>query len=210
MDPKNPLFEQLVDVCNRERIPLVVGMDSNSHSPLWGCPDKNERGEAQEDIFLSKNLTVMNVGNENTFVSGVGSSIIDVTVMNCSALEKLNLSQWGVSTEATFSDHKYIFYSLGKYQPSEETFRNLKKANWEKFAEVLDEQPLAEIKWDGSNIDDCASSLEKGILVALELACPKKRAVQHPPNPWWNGELDKIRKELKLLHKKCKDSPTNW
>ena len=88
MDPKNPLFEQLVDVCNRERIPLVVGMDSNSHSPLWGCPDKNERGEAQEDIFLSKNLTVMNVGNENTFVSGVGSSIIDVTVMNCSALEK--------------------------------------------------------------------------------------------------------------------------
>ena len=55
IDPKNPLFEQLVDVCNRERIPLVVGMDSNSHSPLWGCPDKNERGEALEDIFLSKN-----------------------------------------------------------------------------------------------------------------------------------------------------------
>ena len=134
----------------------------------------------------------MNVGNENTFVSGVGSSIIDVTVMNCPALEKLNLTQWEVSTEATFSDHRYIFYSLGRYQLSEKKFRNLKKAKKEKFAEVLDDQPLAEIKRDGSNLDECASSLEKGILVALELACPKKHAVQRPPNPLgeWGDRRD--------------------
>ena len=69
---------------------------------------------------------------------------------------------------------------------------------------------MAEIKWDGSNIDDCASSLEKGILVALESACPKRGAVQRPPNPWWNRELDEIRKELTLLHKKSKDSPAKW
>ena len=32
----NPTFLRLVEWCNRERMPLVIGMDSNTHSPMWG------------------------------------------------------------------------------------------------------------------------------------------------------------------------------
>ena len=209
-DVKSRLFCKLVDMCNQERIPLIVGMDSNAHSPLWGCPDRNERGEGLEEIFLTKNLTVMNVGNVPTFVAGVGESIIDVTVMNCMALENLKLTDWNVSTEDSLSDHKYILYNLGKYTPSSEKFRNLKKANWELFAEALEMGLLPEIANDGSNIDDCAMALEQNIRWALDQACPLVGAVQRPPNPRWNHELDEVRDELAVLHNKCKNSPEDW
>ena len=209
-DIRHQLFCKLVDRCNQERIPLVVGMDSNAHSPLWGSPDRNERGEELEEILLSKNLTVMNVGSRNTFVSSVGSSVIDITVMNCAALEHLNLSTWVVSTEASHSDHRYILYSLGKYKPAEEMFRNLKKANWARFAEALDTSPLVEIARDGSNINECADALENNILRALDAACPLKKATDRPPNPWWNQELDEVRKELAVLHKNRMNSPEDW
>ena len=45
-DVKSRPFCKLVDMCNQERIPLTVGMDSNAHSPLWGCPDRKKGGGA--------------------------------------------------------------------------------------------------------------------------------------------------------------------
>ena len=133
-------FSRLIDWCNRERISLIVGMDSNAHSPLWGCPDKNERGEALEEVLLTQNLTLLNVGHVSTFVTKRAESIIDLTVVNCYALENLNLEGWKVETEDSFSDHRYISFSIGKYKPAEQMFRNLKKANWALYEEILGNQ----------------------------------------------------------------------
>ena len=69
---------------------------------------------------------------------------------------------------------------------------------------------LPEIVNDGSNIDECAMALEQNIRWALDQACPLVGAVQRPPNPWWNHELDEVRDELAVLHNKCKDSPEDW
>ena len=133
----NQKFLRLIEKCQRERIPLVTGMDSNAHSPLWGCLDKNTRGEELEDIFLTKNLTVMNVGTEATFETIRAKSIIDVTVVNTWMMQTMNLTDWHVSTEASMSDHKYIYYNLGKYVPVEEMYQNLRKSDWEVFREKL-------------------------------------------------------------------------
>ena len=35
LEVHRPNFLKLVDRCQTERIPMVVGMDSNAHSPMW-------------------------------------------------------------------------------------------------------------------------------------------------------------------------------
>ena len=57
----------LVDSCNRRGLPLLLGMDSNAHSHLWGCEETNARGEALEELIAGRNLTVMNTGTVPTF-----------------------------------------------------------------------------------------------------------------------------------------------
>ena len=180
----HPEFLRLVEWCNRERMPLVIGMDSNAHSPLWGSDERNARGEELEDIFLAKNLTVMNAGSQPTFQTTRAKSVIDITVVNNMALQKLNLANWEVSTEASFSDHKYITFSLGNYVPKEERYRNLRKANWSLFQEKLDASILPIIKDDGSNLDQAAEVLKEQIDKVLEAACPWKTALRKSPVPW--------------------------
>ena len=131
-----PAFLKLVEWCNRKRMPLVIGMDSNAHSPLWGSDDKNARGEDLENIFLTRNITVINAGSEPTFETSRAKSVIDVTALNNMALQKLHLLYWEVGAEASRSDHKYITFTLGKYIPVEESYRNLKRADWELFQTV--------------------------------------------------------------------------
>ena len=210
LDAQRPLFLALIDRCNSDQVPLIVGMDSNAHSTLWGCQEGNSRGGDLESLFLSKNLTVMNAGSVPTFVTSRAQSIIDVTVVNCAALEHLNLREWTVSTEMSASDHRYILFELGKYRASSEKFRNLRKADWDTFQSLLSKGTLPTPKEDGSNLDECAEALQGLIQEALDTACPLKPALQRPPNPWWNSELDDLRKELKHAHDRRSQSQEAW
>lgn len=194
-----PNFLKLVDWCDKERIPLVTGMDSNAHSPLWGSDDRNSRGEELEEIFLGKNLTVLNFGSEPTFQTIRAKSVIDITCANTWAMQKLNICEWMVRPEASFSDHKYISFQMGKYVPTEEKFRNLRKADWPLFQSLLNEEVLPTVKEDGSNLDECAKLLQTEIAMALEAACPMQSSTKQTPVPWWTRDLDQIRDELKTL-----------
>jgi len=197
-----PLFLELVSSCQRNGMPLIIGMDSNSHSGLWGCSEGNGRGEELEELILMNSLRVMNVGDVPTFRTSRAKSIIDVTLMNASAERRLNLSGWEVQEAPSFSDHKYIQFSLGKYVPGVNTFRNLKKANWLVFEEAMEEGFLPMIDEDGSNLDECADALERVITHALDKACPAKAALHREPNSWWTAELDAVRQELGELANK--------
>lgn len=199
LEVRNVTFLKLVDWCQKERIPLVVGMDSNAHSPLWGSDDRNSRGEELEEILLTKNLTVLNAGTEPTFQTVRAKSVIDVTCANTWAMQKLNICDWMVLSETSFSDHKYISFEMGNYVPSEEKFRNLRKADWKLFQSLLEGVELPEAADDGGNLDECAEALEQHIAAALDAACPMQYATKQTPVPWWNGDLDQIRDELKTL-----------
>ena len=54
---------RLVDHCRREGKQLLIGMDSNSHSTLWGCEDDSARGEVLEGFILTNSLVVGNRGS---------------------------------------------------------------------------------------------------------------------------------------------------
>ena len=42
---------------------IIIGLDANSHSPMWGCNETNKRGEMMEDFIMDHNLQVCNRGN---------------------------------------------------------------------------------------------------------------------------------------------------
>ena len=56
--------------CKKKNLPLIVGMDSNTHSSMWGAEDTNDRGRELEESFFELNLVVLNQGSEYPFDTG--------------------------------------------------------------------------------------------------------------------------------------------
>ena len=61
------LLDQLKTYRARTGLPVLVSMDSNAHSTLWGSEDTNARGEILEEWILSKGYLLLNRGNVPTF-----------------------------------------------------------------------------------------------------------------------------------------------
>ena len=71
---------EVVDLVDVYPSSVVLGMDTNAHSIVWGCDETNDRGEMLEDFFMPRRLAVLNVGRKPTFVTCRAQSIIDVTI----------------------------------------------------------------------------------------------------------------------------------
>ena len=69
---------------------IIIGMDSNAHSTLWGCDDSDSRGIALEEFIFNRNLVVLNRGKADTFVTPRASSIIDVTLCSRNMINHLD------------------------------------------------------------------------------------------------------------------------
>ena len=75
-------FIKLLEIWDSKRIPLIVGVDSNAHSVLWGCEETNKRGKISRTSFCV--LTLMRlivVGKED------GSCLV------CTLIESLFLPE---------------------------------------------------------------------------------------------------------------------
>ena len=68
-------LEGLLTMINNKKLPVIIGMDSNAHSSLYG-PDNNTRGDQLEDFILQHSLEVQNRGNEPTFETQRGNTHI--------------------------------------------------------------------------------------------------------------------------------------
>ena len=78
--PVIPVWLQaIVDYADHRGYALLMGIDTNCHSSLYG-KETNKRGEALEDFIASNHLIVENVGLTETFKTKWGSSIVDVTL----------------------------------------------------------------------------------------------------------------------------------
>jgi len=203
---RNQKMVDMIDRCENEGIALILGMDSNSHSVLWGCQESNTRGVEMEDLIAEKNLRVVNVGITPTFKTCRAESIIDVTLMNSTAMSKLEVEEWRVVKDPpSFSDHRYIEFRVGKYTPKQRSYRNLNKTDWGEFQKIVatEVKNWEELQPDGPGSDDldgAADRLQKVIQDAMDVACPPKAATLVRPNSWWNKELDRLRKELRKLY----------
>ena len=111
-DPVPGWLSKIVDYADSKNYILLLGMDSNSHSVLYG-PETNPRGEELENFILSRGLRVENVGDTPTFQTLRQScsiaTYIDVTLSKgMSGLIK----DWLVDTDFNGSDHNTISFFL--------------------------------------------------------------------------------------------------
>ena len=61
---KKERFLELVTFCKQVGLPLIIGMDSNAHSGMWGSDEENKRGEQLAELLLELNLFVLNQGGK--------------------------------------------------------------------------------------------------------------------------------------------------
>ena len=99
-----PWLTKAMAFANNRGYAVILGMDSNCHSELYGL-ETNKRGEHLEDFIAQHNLKVENQCKTPTFQAATGSSIIDVTL---TARISVSIKHWRVNTNPNFSDHNSI------------------------------------------------------------------------------------------------------
>lgn len=92
---------------------IILGGDFNSKSMLWGCSHTNNRGDRLARWCASRDLVIVNSGNQPTCVRPQGSSVIDITWSSPSVRRTApRIAMWRVMEEETLSDHKYISFAI--------------------------------------------------------------------------------------------------
>ena len=184
-------LKRLIEKCDQNKIPLVIGLDSNAHGSLWGCDDLNKRGEELEIFILQNDLFLSNVGSVPTFDNDRTKSIIDITLYNRWSIDVVD--DWKVNEGESLSDHKYIEYSLKNYEPYLKTIRNFRKADWEQFERVLKDK-----KYTVASVDDAAATLETDINEGLDVACPMRKTLNRRPCKWWSAEIERLSNQVRV------------
>jgi len=69
-----------------------------THSPHWGSPEEELRGELLVDMILATKLYACNTGNEPTFVRGIDVTMIKEELMSY-------VENWRVLDEESISLH---------------------------------------------------------------------------------------------------------
>jgi len=193
-------LQELVQHCEANKIPLVIGCDSNSHSSLWGCQEENRRGRDLEEFIEYNDLTVMNMGSRKTFEAPTGSSIIDITVTNRWFNQIQEISDWHVKEDNSFSDHKYISFKTGSFVPLQRKYRNFYKVDWSKFKNKIGEK-MVTLPTEGS-LNSKAEEWLQIVKETMDEFVPLKPALKIRPVPWWNEEIAKLRAKIgKILSK---------
>ena len=204
---------KLIEYCGKERKPLIINVDSNSHSCLWGL-ETNERGEVMEELIFSKNLRVQNFGSIPTFKCHRGKAIstcIDVTL----TLNYDEVENWRISNCDTMSDHNEISYGLDfRIQDTTKEVFLHKKLNVHKFnKDIIARLPNFPKVITPDWLDEAAESLSESIRKSFEDHCPKKKIGNKPPKPhYWNSDITAVRKGVRRAWEKyVKDkSQSKW
>jgi ribonuclease HI len=188
-------MSKLVNYCNSKKVPLIVCMDSNSHSSIWGL-ENNQRGDILEEYIFANNLNVENVGKVPTFIGRECETVVDIT-LSCNFN---GIKRWTVSKQLTLSDHRLIFFEIELEQKIEKKIiLDTKSANWRQFSDELDKNiynlpDIISKEW----LDDSVRTLVNNIQMALKKSCKFKVINTRVKKPYfWSFEIENIRKAMR-------------
>ena len=130
-------LDDLMTMASSKNTPLLIGMDSNAHSSLFG-PSNNNRGDELEDFILQHSLQVHNSGSDPTYETRRGACLIqthiDVTLSRGLHFE---ITAWRVDRSYNASDHNTIKFEATSTPTTQTTIRPWSKANWGAFRDAL-------------------------------------------------------------------------
>ncbi len=206
----------LCKYCRRNNKSLIIGIDSNSHSPAFGARDLNSRGKMMEDFILEHGLCVENVGDTPTFVRQVQGTQVE-SVIDLTLTLNIRIHNWKVIADDYSSDHKPITYSLGAGKPEKVYKRVWSKANWILFQADL------ECKMEGQNwggywsqklLEERCNWFTNAIIDSLNVACPLVHIRARRGPTFWNEECEIARTKLRMIqrkeHRKGRPTQEGW
>ena len=173
---------------------LVLG-DFNAHHSMWeGVGTQTSRGgQWLYEHITESNLCLLNDGSFTHIPdrNDQQPSIIDLTLISS---ELFIDTDWQTIGDPLGSDHVPISISVGKVivhniNQGQHKY-NYEKANWNEFAECLENADYSVLDMNFS-IENQYESLRTIVLSAADVAIPKKAAQtlsKYPPNPWWSEE----------------------
>lgn len=180
---------------------ILVAIDANARSSLWGSPVTDGKGIKLENLIRAHGMIVVNkAGQPPTFWATHGSSFIDVTLASSNMSQFLG--DWNVREGWTTSDHNSIEIGLGipavcgDEQSSSGRF-NTKKVDWEKFSKALVD--LAATRLSGpcpdsvEEVESMAEALTGVIIDSCTASMPIKKRFRKS-NPWWTKSLSTLKK----------------
>ena len=192
----HPTFDKLVNSCNLTGDQLIIGSDTNCHSPMFGSRSTNARGSELEEYLISADLNVENIGNKPTFIRQNCETVIDVTFSK--NLTECEISDWHLVNDYKFSDHLMIEFTLNVHVKPEKKTLDLSRCNFEKFKENLPKTSEFVKFWSISRIEREARSIETSIEAAIKRSCPVKKPSK-PKVRWWSNDLNDKKVEVKRL-----------
>ena len=197
----------LIAAAQQKKIGVVLGCDANAHHTIWGSTDINERGELFFEYLLKTNLMVCNIGQEPTFITKNRQEVLDVTFASDHIVWVVR--EWRVAREHSFSDHRYITFTLHINPAKCKSFRNYRKTNWVKYGELLGRnlpvrRPIAPKTVE--ELDSIVETLTSACNISLEGSCPlvNVRGKQKPI--WWSRELGTYRNACRKAFNKAKST----
>ena len=190
-------LKECLDRATQQKKPILLGIDSNAHSQLWNCDTTNHRGKTFEETIASNSLFVCNVGKQNTYCSAIGKSIIDITLVSSTLVERI--LEWKVNGKNTLSDHKLITFSLTIEKQKTAKARNYGLVDWNIFKIKLVKQSRQKgpIRWSTTTIENEANCFIEQITNVLDQICPLKTpSKKQERKNWWNAELQAMKTKM--------------
>ena len=191
----------LVRECEVKDVGLVIGCDANAHNTVWGSTDDNHRGVMLHEFVVRNNIFIMNRGVEPTFADSRRREVIDITL--CNAKMMARQSKWKVMNQITMSDHRAIYFELeyGTLKQKEvKRIRIPQNTDRIKYREVLEGNLTRTVKSKPKttgNVETQLNVLHTAMLDAYHRSCPLTIVEEQDPTPWWCGELEKLKKEVR-------------
>lgn len=185
-------IEYVLDVLDTDA--TIICGDFNSRSRMWGDKLTNSRGERLDRWMSSKDFRIINEGSSPTCVRSQGDSVVDLTW--ATARVQRYIDRWEVLEEETYSDHKYIFFTV------RENVKNADKQKYNRWkATKMDVEKFQEsIEWncvDQTTSDDpetVAQRLQLILKEACNFSMPRAKTVNRKAVYWWNTTIEEKRK----------------
>lgn len=168
----------------------VISGDLNGHSPLWGYADLDNTGKKIEELCESSNLILLQDENSpKTLLHRRHGTLHrpDLTLVSADIenhcteeiLECISSDHLPVLTKINIVKHK---------QKKRRTRWNFKKADWDLFRKITEENIVTENQ-NNKSIDDTNDELTSIILDAAKKSIP--RGCRANFRPFWNEKLQK-------------------
>ena len=205
---QQPWVDELMRMVDAKGYPIIIGVDTNAHSSLYG-PHTNKRGEALEDFIIQYGLSVENVGTIPTFETQRGAKKIETHIdATLTRGVPAGVRNWEVNREYNASDHNTISFQVTSECNEPELVRPWGKADWDTFEAKL---ALADYRVPDSmsmkKLDKLVDRLYKILEEALDEACPLVKMIPKiNKSHWATDKHDKMKKKVSELYRLARTS----